>query len=46
MFMFMFMFSASVGEACKEVGKTTGRWLLGCVGVIVFFLLSLGSLGF
>ena len=28
--------SASAGEACKEVGKTTGRWLLGGVGFIVF----------
>ena len=32
--------SASVGEACKEVGKTTGRWLLGMVGFAVLFLLS------
>ena len=34
--------SASVGEACKEVGKTTGRWLLGSFGFLVLFLLSFG----
>ena len=32
--------SASVGEACKEVGKTTGRWLLGMVGFFVLVTLS------
>ena len=32
--------SASVGEACKEVGKSTGRWLLGIFGAIVFSILS------
>ena len=26
--------SAGAGEACKEVGKVTGRWLLGLVGLI------------
>ena len=36
--------SASVGEACKEVGKVTGRWLLGIVGIVVLFLLSVGGL--
>ena len=33
--------SAGAGEACKEVGKVTGRWLLGCVGLIVLWGLSL-----
>jgi hypothetical protein len=33
--------SAGAGEACKEVGKVTGRWLLGMVGVIVLYALSL-----
>jgi hypothetical protein len=32
--------SASVGEACKEVGKTTGRWLLGLVGFTVLVNLT------
>ena len=32
--------SASVGEARKEVGKTTGRWLLGFVGIFVLAFLS------
>lgn len=32
--------SAGAGEACKEVGKVTGRWLLGFIGWIVLFLLS------
>ena len=32
--------SASAGAACKEVGKTTGRWLLGLVGVFVLGVLS------
>jgi hypothetical protein len=27
--------SASAGEACKEVGKVTGRWLLGMIGLSV-----------
>ena len=33
--------SAGAGEACKEVGKVTGRWLLGLVGFFVLFMLSL-----
>ena len=33
--------SAGAGEACKEVGKVTGRCLLGLIGVIVLFDLSL-----
>jgi hypothetical protein len=32
--------SAGAGEACKEVGKVTGRWLLGSVGLSVLNLLS------
>ena len=32
--------SAGAGEACKEVGKVTGRWLLGFIGWFVLFLLS------
>ena len=32
--------SAGAGEACKEVGKVTGRWLLGFVGFFVLFQLS------
>jgi hypothetical protein len=35
--------SAGAGEACKEVGKVTGRWLLGLVGFSVLFVLSLTS---
>jgi hypothetical protein len=31
--------SASVGEACREVGNVTGRWLLGFVGFFVFSVL-------
>ena len=34
--------SAGAGEACKEVGKVTGRWLLGCIGFIVLVGLSGG----
>ena len=34
---------ASVGEACKEVGKTTGRWLLESVGCVVLYVLSMFS---
>jgi hypothetical protein len=33
--------SAGAGEACKEVGKVTGRWLLGFIGWFVLFVLSL-----
>jgi hypothetical protein len=32
--------SAGAGEACKEVGKVTGRWLLACIGVFVLGVLS------
>ena len=32
--------SAGAGEACKEVGKVTGRWLLGFIVWIVLLLLS------
>ena len=32
------MGSASVGEACKEAGKTTGRWLLGLVVIVLVSL--------
>ena len=32
--------SAGAGEACKEVGKVTGRCLLGLVGLSVLVLLS------
>ena len=32
--------SAGAGEACKEVGKVTGRWLPGCIGVFVLGVLS------
>ena len=32
--------SAGAGEACKEVGKVTGRWLLGSVGWFVLLVLS------
>ena len=32
--------SAGAGEACKEVGKVTGRCLLGLVGLSVLYLLS------
>ena len=33
--------SVSAGEACKEVGKVTGRWLLGFIGFNVLVALSL-----
>jgi hypothetical protein len=32
--------SAGAGEACKEVGKVTGRWLLGLIGFFVLGVLA------